>query len=350
MIERTTRSAAETEAFGALLAGLLSPGDVVLLRGELGAGKTTLVRGACRSLGIDEPMTSPTFTIGHLYQGAVTVAHLDLYRFKGLSNAEWGDLEPYFDGTIAFVEWPEAGHGALPPARVTLVLEHVGPDERRISADAPTERCSRIWLVLILAFDTATDLATSALVADGVLGERVSEPRLLLADVDELLAAAGLVASDLTGIVVGTGPGSFTGMRIGLSVARGLGLALGVHVAGVSTLDALAAGAERAFPVIDARRGEVFVPAPRPFVRRMSCPHRAPCAWERRAAVPRSALAARRRRARRRLLVFTFRTPRFTRRSRANSVRRTWSSRCTSVCPMQIGGSHELLDPASRAG
>lgn len=117
--------------------------------------------------------------------------------------------------------------------------------------------------MLILAFDTATDVATSALVADGVvLGERVSGSRLLLADIDELLCEAGLGASDLTGVVVGTGPGSFTGMRIGLSVARGLGLALGVRVAGVSTLDALAAGIENAYPVIDARRGEVFVPGP----------------------------------------------------------------------------------------
>jgi len=138
MIERTTHSAAETEAFGALLAGLLGPGDVVLLRGELGAGKTTLVRGACRSLGIDEPITSPTFTIGHLYEGTATVAHLDLYRFSGLSDAEWGDVEPYFDGTIAFVEWPDAGRGALPPATVSLLLEHVAPDERRISADRAT--------------------------------------------------------------------------------------------------------------------------------------------------------------------------------------------------------------------
>ncbi|MSO95853.1 MAG: tRNA (adenosine(37)-N6)-threonylcarbamoyltransferase complex ATPase subunit type 1 TsaE [Thermoleophilia bacterium] len=138
MIETTTHSAAETEAFGALLAGLLVPGDIVLLRGELGAGKTTLVRGACRSLGIDGPVTSPTFTIGHLYEGTATVAHLDLYRFSGLSDAEWGDVEPYFDGTIAFVEWPEAGHGALPPATVSLLLEHGAADERRISADTAT--------------------------------------------------------------------------------------------------------------------------------------------------------------------------------------------------------------------
>ena len=136
VIELITQSAAETEAFGGTIAGLLRPGDVVLLRGELGSGKTTLVRGACRSLGIEEPVTSPTFTIGHLYHGTATVAHLDLYRFVGLSAAEWGDLEPYFDGTIAFVEWPEAGVAALPPARLALELEHVTPDERRISADS----------------------------------------------------------------------------------------------------------------------------------------------------------------------------------------------------------------------
>jgi tRNA threonylcarbamoyladenosine biosynthesis protein TsaE len=136
VIEWITRAAAETEAFGARLAGLLRPGDVVLVHGELGAGKTTLVRGACRSLGIDEPITSPTFTVGHLYRGTATVAHLDLYRFVGLSAAEWGDLEPYFDDTIAFVEWPEAGREALPPARVSLLLEHVAPGERRITVDS----------------------------------------------------------------------------------------------------------------------------------------------------------------------------------------------------------------------
>ena len=82
-------------------------------------------------------MTSPTFTIGHLYQGTATVAHLDLYRFVGLSAAEWGDLEPYFDDTIAFVEWPDAGaRCASARARLALELEHVAPDERRISADS----------------------------------------------------------------------------------------------------------------------------------------------------------------------------------------------------------------------
>ena len=117
--------------------------------------------------------------------------------------------------------------------------------------------------MLILAFDTATDVATSAIVANGkTLAERVGRPQRLLADVDEMLGGAGLNAADLTGIVVGTGPGSFTGMRIGLSIARGLGLALDLEVAGVSTLDALAAGARDAYPVVDARRGEVFVLGP----------------------------------------------------------------------------------------
>jgi tRNA threonylcarbamoyladenosine biosynthesis protein TsaB len=118
--------------------------------------------------------------------------------------------------------------------------------------------------VLILAFDTATDRATSALVGDGeVLGERVSRASTLLADVDALVRQAGAHPRDLEGLAVGTGPGSFTGIRIGLAVARGLALALDVPVAGVSTLDALAAGAPGAVPVIDAKRREIFVPGPR---------------------------------------------------------------------------------------
>jgi tRNA threonylcarbamoyladenosine biosynthesis protein TsaB len=115
--------------------------------------------------------------------------------------------------------------------------------------------------MLILAFDTATEVATSALVADGeVLGERTSRAVTLLEDVDALLRQAGSHTRDLEALAVGVGPGSFTGVRIGLSTARGLALALGIPAAGVSTLDALAAGAPGAVPVIDARRREVFVP------------------------------------------------------------------------------------------
>ena len=118
--------------------------------------------------------------------------------------------------------------------------------------------------MLILAFDTATDTATSALVDDGeVLAERASVARTLLSDVDALLRQAGAHAGDIEALAVGTGPGSFTGTRIGLAVARGLGLSLGVPAAGVSTLDAMATGAPGATPVGDARRGEVFVSGPR---------------------------------------------------------------------------------------
>ncbi len=131
-MEIVTASAEETEALAARLAAGLEVGDVVLVRGELGAGKTTFVRGAARALGVEGRVTSPTFTVGHRYEGRIPVSHLDLYRFAALSPAEWGDLEPYFDGAVVFVEWPEAGEGALPTPRVVVTLEHVSPDERRV--------------------------------------------------------------------------------------------------------------------------------------------------------------------------------------------------------------------------
>jgi tRNA threonylcarbamoyladenosine biosynthesis protein TsaB len=113
--------------------------------------------------------------------------------------------------------------------------------------------------VLILAFDTATDVATSALVREGqVLGERASRAVRILDDVESLLRESGLRAVDIDGIAVGRGPGSYTGLRMGLITARTLSFSLGVPVAGVSTLDALAAGAPGAAPVLDGRRGEVF--------------------------------------------------------------------------------------------
>jgi tRNA threonylcarbamoyladenosine biosynthesis protein TsaE len=138
-VELESSSAGETEAVAARLARVLVSGDVVLVSGELGAGKTTFVRGACRALGVVGAVTSPTFTIGHRYHGATDVSHLDLYRFRGLSAAEWGDLEPYFEDAIVFVEWPEAGLGALPRERAHVLLEHVAPDRRRIRVDARDE-------------------------------------------------------------------------------------------------------------------------------------------------------------------------------------------------------------------
>jgi tRNA threonylcarbamoyladenosine biosynthesis protein TsaE len=114
------------------VAARLGAGDVVNVSGELGVGKTVFVRGACRALGVAGPVTSPTYTVGNLYRTArVPVAHLDLYRSAGVTLEEAADLEPYFDGTICFVEWPGAGAGMLPPPRLTVELR-VGEGDARL--------------------------------------------------------------------------------------------------------------------------------------------------------------------------------------------------------------------------
>ena len=136
-MELRSASPAETEAVAAALAGELRAGDVVTVSGELGSGKTTFVRGACRALGVRVPVTSPTFTVGHRYPGEpVDVSHLDLFRFQGFSAAEWGDLEPYFQDAICFVEWPEAAADALPPVRMKVRLSHVDVAHRLISLES----------------------------------------------------------------------------------------------------------------------------------------------------------------------------------------------------------------------
>ena len=130
MTEFESSSPGETEAIAARLAQELVLGDVVFVDGELGSGKTTFVRGAARALGVQGAVTSPTYTIGHRYRGRVDVSHLDLYRFEGMSNAEWGDLEEYLENAVVFVEWPQAGAGFLPPARARVGLQHVGETRR----------------------------------------------------------------------------------------------------------------------------------------------------------------------------------------------------------------------------
>ncbi len=132
----TTDSPGETERVAAALARLLRLGDVVTVSGELGSGKTTFVRGACRALGVTAQVTSPTFTVGHRYEGDFEVSHLDLYRFRDVSAAEWGDIEPYFDDAIVFVEWPEAGLRALPPERAAVRLRHVDSSHRLIEINS----------------------------------------------------------------------------------------------------------------------------------------------------------------------------------------------------------------------
>jgi tRNA threonylcarbamoyladenosine biosynthesis protein TsaE len=129
-----TSSPQETEQAGADLAGRLAPGDVVLVGGELGTGKTTFVRGACRALGVEGPVTSPTFTIGHVLGRDPEVAHLDLYRLGSLAGEDPALLEDYLTADrIAFVEWPAAGEPAFERVAARVRLEHLGGDRRRIT-------------------------------------------------------------------------------------------------------------------------------------------------------------------------------------------------------------------------
>jgi len=135
-------SAAETEAVGARIAAELVPGDVVVVSGELGAGKTTLIRGACRALGVEDPVTSPTFTIGQRYSGRVPVSHLDLYRLGGLEDEDPALLDDYLDpSSVAFIEWPAVAEQRLAGRRPLAVrIAHLGGDGRRIEVDSATVR------------------------------------------------------------------------------------------------------------------------------------------------------------------------------------------------------------------
>lgn len=134
-----TNGPAETELLGGELALALAGGDVVLVCGELGSGKTTFVRGAARALGVGDPVTSPTFSIGHRYAAReLTVSHLDLYRLGGLEHEDPALLADYLGpGRIAFVEWPEDAQEQLADARLRVTLTHRGGDARRIDVDEP---------------------------------------------------------------------------------------------------------------------------------------------------------------------------------------------------------------------
>jgi tRNA threonylcarbamoyladenosine biosynthesis protein TsaE len=135
-VQRETSSAEETEAAGAELAQRLAPGDVVLVTGELGSGKTTFVRGAARALGVEGPVTSPTFTIGHVLPGRVEVAHLDLYRLGSLAGEDPALLDDYLtDDRVAFVEWPAVAEPELRRVAARVRLEHVEEDQRRITIE-----------------------------------------------------------------------------------------------------------------------------------------------------------------------------------------------------------------------
>jgi tRNA threonylcarbamoyladenosine biosynthesis protein TsaE len=132
-----SRSAAETEAVGARVAAGLQPGDLVVVSGDVGAGKTTLIRGACRALGIEQPITSPTFTIGQRYGGGrAPVSHLDLYRLESLEGEDPALIDDYLTpDAIAFVEWPAVGVERLGRPALEIRLAHGGGESRAIELD-----------------------------------------------------------------------------------------------------------------------------------------------------------------------------------------------------------------------
>lgn len=138
----STGSPAETEAAGGRIAAGLRPGDVVVVSGELGAGKTTLIRGACRALGVEGPVTSPTFTIGQRYRGRLPISHLDLYRLESLDAEDPGLLEDYLrPDSVAFVEWPAVAASRLArEPTLEIRLRHEGGDGRTIEIESATSR------------------------------------------------------------------------------------------------------------------------------------------------------------------------------------------------------------------
>jgi tRNA threonylcarbamoyladenosine biosynthesis protein TsaE len=136
-VEVLSASAEDTERAAATVAEALEPGDVVLVSGDVGTGKTTFVRGACRALRVAGRVTSPSFTIGHRYEGAIPVSHIDLYRLETLENEDPALLDDYLSlDSVAFIEWPDAARAAVEPERVALRvrLAHLGTDQRLVRA------------------------------------------------------------------------------------------------------------------------------------------------------------------------------------------------------------------------
>ena len=135
-MRQETTTPTETEAVAAALARQLRPGDVVVVKGELGAGKTTFVRGAARALGVEAPVTSPTFEIGHLYAGPTEVAHLDLYRLPSLAREDPALLDDYLTpDRIAFVEWPGEAETEIERVTARVTISHLGGDRRAIEIE-----------------------------------------------------------------------------------------------------------------------------------------------------------------------------------------------------------------------
>jgi tRNA threonylcarbamoyladenosine biosynthesis protein TsaE len=136
MVALESSSPEETERIGARLAAHLRPGDLVTVTGELGTGKTTFVRGAARALGVTASVTSPSYTIGHRYPADPDVSHLDFYRLETVSEADWGDLEAYFEDAVVLVEWPERAARFPTEPRAAVRLQLLGPEHRLVEVES----------------------------------------------------------------------------------------------------------------------------------------------------------------------------------------------------------------------
>ena len=147
----TSSSARQTEAAAEALADSVRAGDVILISGEVGTGKTTFVRGACRGLGVGETVTSPSFTIGQRYEGRLPVSHVDLFRLDSIEGEDPGLLDDYLDpGSVTFVEWPQAAGALLRGEVVTLRVElvHTGHDLREMEATGAPRLVEPLVVVL----------------------------------------------------------------------------------------------------------------------------------------------------------------------------------------------------------
>ena len=256
-------------------AGQLRAGDVVVLSGPLGAGKTVLAKGIAQAMDVDGPVISPTFVLARVHRPrkaeAPAMIHVDLYRLLDdtsvdlLAELDSLDLDTDLADAVVVVEWGEGVAERLSDNHLDIRLER-GTGHRGAHGDVAVERAVSS---LILVIDTATPAVTAGVVRrDGdtidVLAERVTldaraHAEQLTPNAVGALADAGIDVEDLEAIVVGCGPGPFTGLRVGMATAAAYGHALGLPVHGVCSLDAIGIGtAGDVLVVTDARRREVY--------------------------------------------------------------------------------------------
>ncbi len=271
-------TAEDTIALGAKLGGQLRAGDVVVLSGPLGAGKTVLAKGIARAMDVEGPVISPTFVLARVHRarraGAPAMIHVDLYRLLDHASVDLVaeldslDLDTDLDDAVVVVEWGEGLAERLSDSHLDIRLERGHDTEIRTAI----WQWSRVPMrsTSILAIDTATPAVTAGIVKlDGieVLAERVTvdaraHAEQLTPNVLAALADAGLTVDDLGAVVVGCGPGPFTGLRVGMATAAAYGHALGIPVHGVCSLDAIgiesAGTVSELLVVTDARRREVY--------------------------------------------------------------------------------------------